>query len=183
MRIYYFSLAVAILLAGCASPRYQTAYRYEAPSDAAGRACLARCEPQLAVCKADCKIHYDACVKRVEPEIAVRFDEALKQYDFEYRRYQQDLLNFNWHYSFGWGYYGHGHGYGYGMFYPWHDPFFYQPSPPNPPSRERIHARVVQEKCSADCGCQSAYDGCFLSCGGKKIPETKCVANCPQGKP
>jgi hypothetical protein len=37
----------------------------------------------------------------------------------------------------------------------------------------------VAEKCDPGCGCQAAYDGCFVACGGKRIPEQRCVANCP----
>jgi len=179
MRTIYFAVVIALILSGCASPRYQTLYRYDPPADAVGRACLARCEPKLAECKADCKTAYEACVKRVGPEIDARYDEALRRFDDEYRRYRQEWINFNFHYSFGWGHFSPG----YGFYDPWHDPFFHQPTPPNPPSREQIQARVHKEKCPADCGCQQPYDACFLTCGGKKIPETKCIANCPQGKP
>ena len=179
MRSSLFALAIALFLSGCASPRYQMLYRYEPPTDAEGRACLAQCEPKLAECKANCKTTYDACVKRVEPEIDVRYDEALKRYEVEFAHYRREWLNYELHQSYGWGYYPPG----YGAYYPWPAPFYYQPIPPHKPSREQIQTRVHREKCPSDCGCQQIYDACFLSCGGKMIPETKCIANCPQDKP
>lgn len=178
MRTSLFALAIAILLSGCANPRYQTLYRYEPPADNEGRACLARCEPKLAACNAECKTTYEACVIRVAPEIEARYDEALKRYNIEFNHYRQELLNYELHRSISWGYYSP-----YDPFFAWPAPFYFQPIPPHPPSREQIQARVHQEKCPSDCGCQQTYDACFLSCGGQKIPETKCIAHCPEGKP
>ena len=37
--------------------------------------------------------------------------------------------------------------------------------------REHVQAAVEKQRCDSDCGCQPIYDACFLSCGGKKIPE------------
>lgn len=179
MRTSLFALAIVIFVSGCANPRYQTFYRYEPPTDSEGRACMAHCESKLAACKTECKTTYDACVKRVAPEIDVRYDEALKRYEVEFVHYRQELLNYELHQSIGWGYYPPG----YEPFYPWPTPFYFQPIPPHKPSREQIQTRIHREKCPADCGCQQSYDACFLSCGGKKIPETKCIANCPQDKP
>ncbi len=46
------------------------------------------------------------------------------------------------------------------------------------PTREGVKAALEKTKCQADCGCLSAYDTCYVSCGGKRIPETVCIKNC-----
>ncbi|MDO9188476.1 MAG: hypothetical protein Q7U24_01285, partial [Sulfurimicrobium sp.] len=58
-------------------------------------------------------------------------------------------------------------------------PYYSPPFPPIKPSRNAVFERLRQERCDVDCGCQPVYDACFLSCGGKKIPETRCISNCP----
>ncbi len=169
------SLSLLAFLAACVGPRYQTAYRYEPPIDAIGRACLQQCEPKLAACQTQCQEKYQACVKSVEPQIDAHFEQSLQQYqrDFQFYQYAFDQYQrrFSWHYynadpRYGaWPYY-----YGLESSFP--------PLPPLKPSRERIAAQLVQQHCDRDCGCQSIYDACFLGCGGKKIPEVKCIANC-----
>ena len=181
-------LLVLALLAGCAGPRYQTVYRYEAPTDAAGRTCLAACEPKLANCQNNCQAQHQACVKSIEPMVEARFQEKLQQFQRNVQNYQLDLglyqhrraLGFNHYYPFYRGGYGHGRGYGLGHFYDY-GPHF-PPSPPFKPQREQIAKQVEQAQCARDCGCQPIYDACFLSCSGKKIPEVKCIANCSQDK-
>ena len=169
-------------LSGCAGPRYQTVYRYEAPTDAAGRACLARCEPKLAACQTGCQGKYQTCLKAIEPTVEARYSDALKRYETELERYRHELDFYQLRSSLGWGY--HSMGYGPWPYYytPWPDPYYFAPTPPDKPSHDKLFKQVRQEKCENDCGCQPIYDACFLTCGGKKIPEVQCIAHCPKDK-
>lgn len=187
------SALVALVVAGCAAPRYQTVLRYEPPADVAGQACLKGCEQVRALCSADCQATWQACTARVEPQVEARYAQALDHYAQDLRRYQRELDRYEWDLWLGW---GHGH-YG-GMWNsPWHSPWPYRswpgyafspyafsPYPPDPqPTREDAREALYRENCQDDCGCQARYDVCFLGCGGRRIPETRCIANCPAEKP
>jgi len=181
MRSYLFVVAIAFLLSGCATPRYQTVYRYEAPTDARAHACLQACEPKLAACQSSCQTRYQACLKEIEPLVDTRHSEALKRYENELDRYRLELQHYQLQLSLGWGY--HSMWYGpWPYFYPWPETYFPPPIPPHKPTREESFNQVRQQRCESDCGCQPIYDACFLSCGGKMIPEVKCIANCPPEK-
>lgn len=176
-----FLLAAIAAVAGCAAPsaRYQSSYRYEPPTDSAGRACLEKCGQKLEDCRLRCTADYKACLGRIEPLVEGRYSEALKRYEAELDRYRLELdryqlyLSLSWHDSF-W--------YGPGYYHPWPRPYYFPPVAPKRPSRDEEFNRLRQEQCQEDCSCQPLYDACFLSCGGKRIVEEKCVANCPEGK-
>lgn len=171
-------LFVTAGLAGCAGPRYQTAYRYEPPTDATGLACLEKCAQKMSECQHACGAELKRCLERLEPEVEKRHGEALKNYEGELERYRREVeqyaLPLNW---------GHTPWFGPRRRYPWPGFYYYfPPFPPAMPSRDNTFDRLRQEKCVTDCGCQPIYDSCFLACGGKRIPEAKCVAHCPEGK-
>mgnify|MGYP001084845283 CR=1 FL=1 len=183
-----FALLATIIatLAACAAPRYQTVYRYEPPPDAAGRSCLVRCEQGLKACQDDCANNYSVCVQSLEPEAQARYADALKRFEGELDQYSRDLNRYHLSFSLGWGHhpgwYGAGwydpywsHGWPYG----WYGPDYYPPVPPRAPSYAEELGRLRAERCNRDCGCQPGYDACFLSCGGIRTPEQRCIANCP----
>ncbi len=176
-----FWISVIVLLSACASPRYQTVYRYEAPLDVAARVCLAKCEPKLALCQSDCQGKYQACLKSIEPTVEARYGDALRRYEIEFERYRRELDFYQFRSSLAFGYRSFGYG-PWPYYNPWPDPYFFAPTQPNKPSRDSVFKQVQQEKCGSDCGCQPIYDACFLGCGGKKIPEVQCVAHCPKDK-
>lgn len=181
LRILFLAL-LAIGLAGCAapSPRYQIAYRYEPPADAASRACLEKAGQKQSACLQHCKAEYQACLKLVEPQGEARYAAALKRYEAEMNRYRGELDRYQFYLfmSRGWSPWS-----GYGFYAPWPEPYYFPPPmAPAKPSRDQEFGRVRQEKCDVDCGCQVIYDADFLACGGKRIPEQRCIANCPQGK-
>lgn len=178
--IFLCGLALITLLSACASPRYQTVYRYEAPADSSGRACVERCGPQLSSCQSHCQTQHAACIKSIEPEVESRYQDAMRSYAAAFEQYRRDMSYYQMHFSLGWGAYPGW--YGPWAYSPWPDPYFSAPSPPLKPTREQVQAYVEKQKCDVDCGCQSAYDSCFLGCGGKKIPETHCIAHCPKDK-
>lgn len=172
-------VVVAAGLAGCASPRYQTVYRYEPPMDTGSRACLEECEQKMSGCQQRCTADFQACLERIGPEVEERYGEALRRYEAELDCYRSELVHYQFYLSMSW---GHPHWYGPGFYSPWPDPYWFPPTPPKKPSRTEEFDRLQQEKCEADCGCQPVYDACFLACGGKRIPEVQCIANCPVEK-
>lgn len=179
---WVWSLAVGgvMLLAGCATPQYQTVYRYELPADAQGQACVQVCEQKKEACQAECKARYQACQKDIEPLVEERYRQALERYENELRQYALALKQYEiqqwlyWPYDY-W-YWPHHRGY---YVYPWPGPYLPPPYPgPVMPTRESIRAALEKEKCQADCGCLAAYDTCYVNCGGRRIAETVCIRNC-----
>lgn len=181
----YLALAGAFaLLAGCATPQYQTTVRLVPPTDAAGRACVQDCETKKAACQTDCQARYAACAKGLDAQVEARYAEALKQYEIDLkhyaaalRRYEMDL-RFQWVNVWPWGY-----PYRYPYWYdPWPAPAYPPPPAPKMPTREAVRAQLEKTHCQDDCGCLPAYDACYTGCGGQRISETVCVKNCPPQK-
>jgi hypothetical protein len=170
---------VMLLLAACATqPRYQTVRRYIPPATETAKACLAPCSKTLDRCQASCQEHYQSCVKTLGPEAKARYAERLKQYETQLGAYRQTLDWYRMDLMLAWGWGPHWGG-PWGGYYGW-----YPPSPPPPPpvapTLAQEMARLSEERCDRDCGCQPVYDSCFLGCGGKIENETKCIANCPK---
>ena len=175
------ALLLAAVLAGCATPQYQTTVRVVPPTDAAGRACVQDCESKLGVCQADCRVRYQACEKSVEPQVEARYAEALKRYEIELQQYAAALRHYEMQLRFEW-MYGHPYywPYGWGM---WPGPAFPPPyREPRQPTRDGVRAQLLKETCQDDCGCLPAYDTCFVGCGGQRISETVCIKHCPPEK-
>lgn len=175
--------ALLAALAGCAGPRYQTAYRYEPPADPAGQACVAGCEAALADCRGRCEAEWKTCAARVEPEVEDRYLETLKDYEEDLRRYYLELRRYELDVWLGWGPWwpdGHWRAGGYWHAYPWFPPSHPMP-PAAQPTRDSARQALLKERCREDCGCQGEQDRCFTACGGQRIAETRCVANCPDG--
>lgn len=162
-------------LAGCAGPQFQTTFRYEAPADIQGKACVQSCDQN----RQACQLRFQACQTSIEPMLEERYRQALKQYEQDLGAYAQALQDYRvqvWMgLSYGpWPYYR-------GYYFPWPGPYYPPPSPvPSMPTREDVRAVLEKEKCQADCGCLSDYDACFVNCGGKRIPQTVCARNCPK---
>jgi hypothetical protein len=183
MRLPFTSAALVLsaLVAGCATPQYQTTVRLIPPADEAGRECVQNCEAGKTACQTDCQSRYQSCAKRLEPEIETRYAEALKQYALDLKRYANALRHYEMQLQFEWL-----HSYPYRHPYwwdPWPGPYFPPPYPePEMPTRESVRAQLEKSNCQADCGCLPAYDSCFVGCGGQRLSETVCVKNCPQAK-
>lgn len=173
---------IAATLVACATPRYQMVHRYEPPTDAAGRSCLARCEQALKTCQDVCATNHAACVRALEPEAQARHADALEQYEGQVAQYRHDVDRYHLSLALGWGH--HDGWYGGGWYDPWwpygyYAPRHYPPVPPQPPSYAEELGKLRAARCDRDCGCQPNYDACFLGCGGILIPERRCIANCP----
>ncbi len=171
-------LAVLLLLAGCATPQYQTTVRLIPPDDAVGRTCVQTCETRKTACQADCQVRHQACTKSMEPQVEARYVEALKQYELDLRHYAAALRHYEMQLHLGW---MHSHpGYGFYWWDPWPGPYYPPPYPePAMPTREGVRAALIKANCRDDCGCLPAYDTCFTGCGGEIVRETVCVGNCP----
>lgn len=172
--------ALAVFLGSCATPRFQTAYRYEPPVDASGRAALGKCTQKLESCQQHCATEMQVCLKNIEPVVEKRHADALKLYESELEQYRIARQRYEFSMALNWNY--DPYGYDPRFYQPWPRPYYSPPVPPRKISRDEIFKQVRQEKCDADCGCQPLYDACFLSSGGKKIPETRCIANCAKEK-
>lgn len=172
------------LLAGCATPQYQTTVRFVPPPDAAGRACVEGCEAKKTACQADCSERFTACAKGLDARVEAGYVEALKQYETDLKRYAAALRRYEMDLRFDWFHawpYRHPYRYPY-WFDPWPTPRYPPPPEPNPPTREGVRTQLEKTHCQADCGCLPAYDACYTGCGGQRIQETVCVKNCPPEK-
>jgi hypothetical protein len=182
----FSALTLFTVLAGCAAPQYQTNVSLIPPGDERGRACVQNCEAGKIACQTDCQVRYQACARALEPQLEARYAEALTQFEYDLGQYAAALhayemqLNFAWlnSYPYGWGMWG-GPWMGPWMG-PWPNVYFPPPYPvPKAPTRDSVRAQLEKAGCQADCGCQAAYDGCFVGCGGQRLSETVCVKNCP----
>lgn len=166
------ALFVALaLLAGCATPRYQTSSRLEAPTDPTAASCLERCEVARNACQTHCQAQRETCLKTIDAEVERQYAEALKRYAAALELYRMDLERYRMDVWLTW---GRGHF--------WYDPWPFYATPamaPSPPGKDKIRDRVAKERCDSDCGCGDAYEACFIGCGGRKVEETRCIANCP----
>jgi hypothetical protein len=182
----WFALAGAFaLLAGCATPQYQTTVRFVPPADSAGQACIAACEANKTACQADCQTRYTACAKNLDPDVEKRYVEDLKQYEVDLKRYAAALrryeldLRLDWFHAWPYRYHPYWPYYGYGWGPGWSTSAYPPPDQPDMPTREGVRAELEETHCQADCGCLPAYDTCYVGCGGQRITETVCVKNCP----
>ena len=165
-------------LHGCATPRYQTLYRHQAPVDQGGQVCVAQCQARLAMCRGDCAQAYQACSKSIVPLAASRYTAAMEHYAAEIESYARELRHYEMQLWLGW---GRGSCCGPDPYVGW--PAWYPDPPPAMPSREAVFAQLRREKCQDDCGCLNDYDSCFVHCGGRIVPEVQCLGDCPKQKP
>lgn len=177
----FVALALLALLAGCATPQYQTSVRLIPPADAQGRACVQDCETLKTTCQIDCQGRHQVCAKGLEPQVEARYTDALKQYELDLKQYAWALRHYEMQLRFDWLHsYPFHHPYGWN---PWPGPYFPPPyREPLMPSRASVRAQLEKSNCQDDCGCLPAYDACFVSCGGQRLTETLCVKNCPPKK-
>ncbi len=124
-------LILTLGLAACASgPRYQSTYRYEPPTDAAGRACLEECEHQMTACRDQCATKTQACLKDLEPLVDERYNAAMNRYGIALDCYRQELVQYELYLSMSWGYpspWWHPGMWPYASFAM---PYYFPPSPP-----------------------------------------------------
>jgi len=98
----FIAAALFAVLAGCATPQYQTTVRLIPPADAQGRACVQTCDAKKATCQNDCQTRYQACVKALEPQVEARYLDALKKYELELKQYAAALRHYEMQMQFDW---------------------------------------------------------------------------------
>jgi len=177
-------LMLATLLSACAAPRYATEVRYLPPTGEAAQRCLDGCRVEMQACQADCQSRREACIREIEPQVEAAFDEALRRYEIERRAYMRERQFYEIEHALHFGYYHHPFYYGYpGPFWftdrYWDDP----PVPPAAPDRAAIRERVIDRECNPGCGCQQAFDQCYIGCGGQVERRVVCVEHCREGDP
>ncbi|MGE5320616.1 MAG: hypothetical protein ACM3KD_10575 [Hyphomicrobiaceae bacterium] len=177
---YFATVTLFSILAGCATPQYQTTVHLIPPDDAQGRACVQNCDAGKTACQSTCQTRYQACAKALAPQVEPRYLEALQQYELELKRYAAALRQYEMQMRFDWM-----NRYPFQPYWwdPWRGPYYPPPYPePEMPTREGVRAQLEKSECKADCGCLPAYDTCFVGCGGQRVTETVCVKNCPPAK-
>ena len=170
---------LALLLAGCAGPRYATEVRYIPPTGEAGQACLKGCHTDMRACQADCQSRREACIANIGPQVDAAFDQALRQYEAERRVYMRERQFYQLDRSLHIGFHRDPFYYGYPAPFWYTDRYFDDPPvPPEAPSRAAIREQVIDEQCNIDCGCQPAFDQCYVGCGGQVERRVVCIENC-----
>ena len=191
LRVFALLLGV-VLLAGCAqSPVYDTYTRFTPPAGVDGKQCLQQCHEQLETCRKECAQAYQICAKEVEPEVQAAFRQALDDYEHQRKLYEQQRVDYERDRLFDRGMRG-GVYYGPGMYAgPFYTSGFWltdsipirAPIAPKAPSEAQIRTQVTEQHCSQNCGCQSAYEQCFIDCGGEIERFPVCIAHCGDDDP
>lgn len=167
----FLAVLLLVALVGCAgAPRHQTVKRYVAPALSGAHSCIEQCGKARRVCEEECARRAAACREALLPEAKDRHARQLAEYAAALEDYRWELARYRLDLFFGWGT-PHWPGWA------WYPPFP-PPPPPRPPSLETVLERLASERCNRDCGCESAYDACFVGCGGEIRHEIECVANC-----
>ncbi len=193
--------ALSLGLAACAGPRWQTVYQYEPPTGQGAEACAQRCVKDQQACRFDCEDRHQHCLNRAELAARDGFDALMYRYDQDMRLYSVSQLI----YEAEWDRYQHrfAHLKRDRSLYEsrcknddrdrtacelaeqarrelrhleHHRP--HAPSRPYPPSLVDEIAEA-QSRCSRDCGCIQTYNACYAACGGRVIPQQRCIAHCP----
>lgn len=179
---------LAIGLAGCVAPQYQTQYRLTPPTAAAGKICLTRCDAAARQCKNQCGVKLQQCAlqasqqaKRDLPGKLEAWEREMAVWEHEMARYETDLQF--WEMEMRQRRLMHDllrdrdrcrpgdrqcirhrplGGFGYDR---WDRPV----SPGSAPKRPTLateSARIQEAICNDTCPCDDQYRLCYGSCGG-----------------
>jgi len=172
-------LAVMAGLAGCAGPRYATEVRYLPPTTEAGLSCIQGCQTDRQACQSDCRARRESCIADIGPKADAAFEEALRRYEAQRRVYLRELQFYRLDRAMHVGFYRDPFYFGYP------GPFWYTdrylddpPIPPEAPDRAAIRQQLIDQQCSLQCGCQGAFDQCYVGCGGQVERRVVCIENC-----
>lgn len=189
---------IALFFVGC-GPRYVIKNEYIPPSLASSSKCLEHCSFVRQGCQAQCQQNYQYCLDDAYDKAKAVEISELRAYDVAYMRYRMDWTQYqhrlhDWERAY--------HEYSRDLSHYQAQCEREKKSPachkrdeisarlkhlkhdrprepwvPSRPSFEHILAEQ-QSYCSTNCGCDQAYDGCFVGCGGAVIPHKICVENC-----
>lgn len=196
---------IALGLTACAGPRWQTVYQYEPPAGGEGVACAQRCVDKQQACRFECEDRHQHCLDRADSAARDGFDELMYRYDLEMRAYYADQAR----YEVEWDHYEHRRAH----LAHEKSRFDrrckedardrtacelaekarrelkhlerHRPLAPSRPYRPSLADEIAEARagCSRDCGCIETYNACYAACGGRVIPQQRCIDNCPDGVP
>ena len=195
MKIYYSILGLALFSLVACSPRYKIEKIYIPPKN--NLKCVEKCKQEKYKCEKECESKKKSCLdkaiirsKRIytqqEKIYQKRLEVYFKQYDrylSEYNQWRDKFLRLNEDYQ----YYSRKCS----IDKSWCDERDYykkildnwiklkpkKPIKPKEPSFNKI-LKEQQSLCLRDCCCNTNFDICFQSCGGKVLLKKICVENC-----
>jgi len=194
-----FLLPALVFAFSCGGPEFSVSYRYIPPKGSEGKECLKSCKLEYSECESECLKKRSRCLlearekatKIYEKELSA-YEKELRSYQNSYASYQRRLLDWNKNYRELY------RDYLYFKDKCKRTKDYYacrrkneleealdslsqiKPTPPEKPEKPTL-SKIVKElssTCYFDCGCKSAYEACFTSCGGELRPERICVKNC-----
>ncbi len=197
--------ALALGLGACAGPRWQTVYQYEPPAGPQAQTCTQRCIDHQQSCRVSCEDRHQQCLYRAEINArdsyelsrhhyaremqAWQIEYALYESDWRRHEHQRERLEYDQRH--------------YGKRCK-DDPrdrtacelaerakrelrslSSHRPYPPSRPYTPSLSDEIAeaQSRCTRDCGCIETYNACYASCGGRVVPQQRCIDNCPDGIP
>jgi len=204
LRLVWLFLAT-LLLTACAAPRWQTVYQYEPPTGGEGAACAQRCVDNQQACRLEREDRYQHCLERADSTARDGFEALMSRYELEMRAYFADLARYKMerdryehrrtHLAYEKSHYERRckedardrtacelaekarrelkhlerH----------------RPLAPARPERPSLADEVSKARasCARNCGCIETYNACYAACGGRVIPQQRCIDNCPDGVP
>lgn len=197
--MYAFVLMLLLFVFTGCGPRYAIQNEYIPPSNPAMQSCITTCSFNRNNCANACQQSYQYCLNDAYGRAkAVEFEE-LRAYDMAYAAYRMDYMRYE-HALRVWqrDYYDYERDYNHFAKKCEREKDTYachkrdevksylkrinrdKPHAPWVPVRKSFEQILSEQQsmCSNQCGCESAFDRCYVGCGGQVIPHQICVQNC-----
>jgi hypothetical protein len=196
------SLAIMALFLTACAPVYEVKPHYIAPTNPTGQSCVQNCSANKQTCNIEFQRKKETCKDRVRGETEKRFDSQMNEYNIKMKEYNALRKNYDremasWNtkhirldtelktYR--------------GMCDRTKDKNSYEcrkikevnaeirtidsvkprsPSHPAKPTNVELEVIEAQEVCNIKSSCDTEYNNCFMSCGGKITYQKFCVENC-----
>ncbi len=195
---WFVSIFFMLVFVGC-GPKYIVKNSYISPSNQSEKKCVSRCEEYLSDCRINCEINYNNCISSAFDR-AKKIDKITEEnYRKKYNKYLRKLDRYNYQMA-DWQneYDKNNRDLKYfrdkcinnkdkyacdrenDLRYEINTILRHKPYKPKHPQRLSFHDILLQQQnmCQKNCGCQSDYNVCFTSCGGKIISRKICIENC-----
>lgn len=194
----FLILLVALVFSGC-GPRYVIKNQYIPPVSTKSTQCLDNCTLIRQSCQAQCQQSYQYCLDDAYAKAKAVEHEELRAYDMAQMRYMMDFSHYQsrlraWERD----YYDYSRDLAHFQSKCEREKDTYacqkrdevrnymsrlkrdRPREPWVPVRPSFEQILVNQQsfCTTNCGCDQAYDTCFVGCGGTVIPHKICVENC-----
>ena len=181
----YLLLFSTLLIFSACTSKYKTLYTYSQPVLQTQKDCIETCAQKRTICRSICKSNFDICRLKAVKIAKKQYQKKLQNYYKALETYanQAQMNNLENELYFYNDFYYPGRGYGYwgpfGPYWAWNPRPMYTIQKPVKPSLQQEIQRVELQECQIDCKCQTSYDKCFTSCGGKITSKKICIQNCP----